>query len=481
MKKIIYILLLLPLLTGCFEKNVTRQMEDIDSLVVREQYDSAYAAVLKINKTELTGTEDSAHYYLLLTQTSMLTHHPDTQNVLDSLVIPYYNKVENHEKLAEAYYYKAYGYVIQGKIPDATFYYKAAEEQAEHTLNLNLKYKCYESLSAINELSGNYLMQLNYAKKSLTIAKDLGNKEKEAYSYLRISLAYNSLQYEDSAIACFNKTYPLLKNIKDENKPTFLNNAAYALKQTSPKTAKKYLEESLSLKEQSLTMEHLADIFYFEGKEDEAYNILLKALYINDDNPKDNILHNLLDYDIEHGRTEHVCEMVNEIIHIKDSMLNSLRNDTIKDLQLRFDHEVAMRRQERITGKWQKGALSTVIIILLMGAYILFRRYKEKNRKQEVQMQINDFMNQIHDLEASGKESEEEIAKLNKKINDYMDDKAPDLLQGRLYYEQIKADEIKTLSNSNWKRKDEQQFIDYYTAIDYRTVNRLKRLRGKRS
>lgn len=98
---------------------------------------------------------------------------------------------------------------------------------------------------------------------------------------------------------------------------------------------------------------------------------------------------------------------------------------------------------------------------------------------QEVQMQIIDFMNQIHDLETSGKESEEEIAKLNKKINDYMDDKAPDLLQGRLYYEQIKADEIKTLSNSNWKRKDEQQFIDYYTAIDYRTVNRLKKTKRK--
>jgi hypothetical protein len=233
------------------------------------------------------------------------------------------------------------------------------------------------------------------------------------------------------------------------------------------------------MKEHSATFQHLADIYSHEGNLDEAYRLWLKALSVNDGIPKDNILHNLLDYDMEHGRTDHVCEMVNEIIHIKDSMLNSLRNDTIKDLQLRFDHEVAMRRQERITGNWQKGALATAIIILLMGAYILFRRYKEKNRMQEVQMQIIDFMNQIHDLETSGKESEEEIAKLNKKINDYMDDKAPDLLQGRLYYEQIKADEIKTLSNSNWKRKDEQQFIDYYTAIDYRTVNRLKKTKRK--
>lgn len=98
---------------------------------------------------------------------------------------------------------------------------------------------------------------------------------------------------------------------------------------------------------------------------------------------------------------------------------------------------------------------------------------------QEAQMQINDYVNQIRNFEASGKELEEEIAKLNKKINDYLDDKAPDLLKGRLYYEQIKADEIKTLNNSHWNRNDEKLFIDYYTAIDFRTVSRLKKMKRK--
>jgi len=479
MKKIIYILILLTLLTACFEKNIAKQMEDIDSLVVREQYDSAYVAVLKINKKELTGTEDSAHYYLLLTQTSILTHHPDTLTRLDSIVIPYYNMAMNHEKLAEAYYYKAYHRVMQRDFSDAVVCYKSAEEQALHSTNYRLQYKIAESLATINEITGNYVFQLNYAKKALDIAKAANNKEWIAYAYCRMSIAHSRLNHKDSATYLMKRAISYSRYIKNSDQPAFLTNAAYTFKHTKPDTAKKLLMQSLSMKEHSLTFQHLADIYYNEGNLDEAYRLWLKAISVNDGIPKDNILHNLLDYDMEHGRTDHVCEMVNEIIHIKDSIVNSLRNDTIKDLQLRFDHEVAMHRQERITGKWQKGALATIIIILLMGAYILFRRYKEKNRMQEVQMQINDFMNQIHDLETSGKESEEEIARLNKKINDYMDDKAPDLLQGRLYYEQIKADEIKTLSNSNWKRKDEQQFIDYYTAIDYRTVNRLKKTKRK--
>ena len=226
-------------------------------------------------------------------------------------------------------------------------------------------------------------------------------------------------------------------------------------------------------------MQHLADIYYDEGNHEEAYHLWERALAINDGIPKDNILHNILDYDMEHGHTDHICEMVNEIIHIKDSMLNSLRNDTIKDLQLRFDHEVAMRRQEQVTSNWQKGVLAAVILVVVLAAYIFIRRIMERNKMQEVQMQINDYMSQIHDLEASGKESDEEIARLNKQIKDYMSNKAPDLLKGGLYYEQIKEDKIKTLSDAGWRKKEEQQFIDYYTAIDYRTVNRLRKAKRK--
>ena len=233
------------------------------------------------------------------------------------------------------------------------------------------------------------------------------------------------------------------------------------------------------MKAHSIPMEHLADIYYNEGNKEDAYQLWIKALSINDGNPKDNILHNILDYDMEHGRTNQVCETVNEIIHIKDSMLYSLRNDTIKDLQLRFDHEVAMRQQEKITSNWQKGVLVAVIIVLLLASYIVIRRVVEKIKMQDVQMQINDYMSQINELKASGKESDEQIARLNKQIKDYMESKAPDLLQGCVYYEQIKDDKIKSLSSEGWKRKDEQLFIDYYAAIDYRTVNRLRKTKRK--
>ena len=478
MKQILYLLLLM-VATGCHKKNMTERMNEIDSLVVQELYDSAYANVLRIDRSELRGREDSAHYYLLLSQTSLITHHPDTLSKLDSLVIPYFINVENHEKLAEACYYKAYNMVKQRDFPNATQWYKKAEEHAFLTTNYRLQYKTVESLSYINEVVGNYSLQLDYAQKALEIAKLAQNMEWAAYAYYRISHAYSWLNHKDSAIIYINKTIPLIKHVKVRDQPSFLTNAAYVYKYTMPDSAKKYLIESLSQEESSVTMQHLADIYYHEGKEDDAYNLLKKALFVNDGVPKDNILHNILDYDMEHGQIDHVCETVNEIIHIKDSMLNSLRNDTIKDMQLRFDHEVAIRKQEQVTANWQKSVLIAVILIVLLAAYILVRRVLERNKMQEVQMQINDYMSQIYALEASGKESDEEIAKLNKQIKDYMDSKAPNLLQGCVYYEQIKNDEIKSLTSAGWKKKEEQLFIDYYTAIDYRTVNRLRKTKRK--
>lgn len=479
MKKTIYLLLLLLAIIGCHQKSITERMVEIDSLVVQELYDSAYASVLRIDPSELISREDSAHYYLLLSQTNILTQQPDTLNMLDSLVIPYYNNIGSHEKLAEAYYYKAYKILDQKDYLDAIPWFKKAEEQAFLTNNPRLQYKTVENLSYINGIIGNHSLQLNFAQKALQLAKAAQNQEWIAYALCRMSIAHTRLFHKDSAVILMNKAISYSQYIKKNDQPMFLTNAAYTFKQTSPRMAKDLLLRSLSLKEHSVTMQHLADIYYIEGNKEEAYRLWKKALAINDGIPKDNALHNILDYDMEHGQTDHVCETVNEIIHIKDSMLNSLRNDTIKDLQLRFDHEVAMRRQEQVTGNWQKGVLAAVILIVLLAAYILVRRVLERNKMQEVQMQINDYMSQIRVLKASGKESDEEIAKLNKQIKDYMDSKAPNLLQGCIYYEQIKNNEIQSLSGAGWKRKEEQQFIDYYAAIDYRTVNRLKKTKRK--
>ena len=201
-----------------------------------------------------------------------------------------------------------------------------------------------------------------------------------------MALAYSRLGQIDSSLSYIDKVEPLLKFVPKQDLPYTLVSIAYLYKFTNPEKAKYYLRKSLSEEESSYALAHLADIYLKEGNLDKAYHIWKKALNIHDRKPKDKILHNILEYDIIHGNIDHVCGTVNEIITIKDSIIDNLRNDTIKDLQLRFDHEVAMRKQETITNNWQKGLLIAILLITLLIAYIIIKRYREKTRMQEAQM-----------------------------------------------------------------------------------------------
>ena len=475
MRKLIYFVFPVIITAACNNKGITESLNEIESLTDREQYDSASVALSKINERALSHEAEKAHYYLLRKQLGYLTQKPDTTNMLDSLVIPYYKETNNQEKLAEALYYKGYKEICNGHIPEAITYYKHSEELAANTSNPRLQYKIAESLSYANGVSGNYAFQLDYAHKSAKLATLINNKGWMAYSYISISSAHSSLGHNDSSLFYINKAAQLREFIPNTEKYGFLINLAFYNKESRPEIAKKYLLESISIKETSYAYEHLADIFYEEGHQEESYRLWKKALSINDDNPKDLILHNLLDYDLEQNRTDSVCQYVNEIITIKDSVIDNLRNDTIKDLQLRFDHEVAMHKQEKITNNWQKGLLVAILFISLLITYIIIKRYREKTRMQEAQMQINDLMNQIRELEESEEDNSAAIQKLNDQIKNIMDKEGALLKHGKILYDKIKNGE----KVHGWRKKEFELFINYFKAIDYKTVNRLERTKRK--
>ena len=474
-KNLIIVLLALLITTACENKAVLDQINEIESLTDRELFDSAYVELSKISENALTYDDQKAHYYLLRTQLGYLTQHPDSTNMLDSLVIPYFSEKKDQKNLANAYYYKGYSFAIKGDYAKATYYYKKAEELAMIIKNDKLLFKAYESLSVMNQLTGNYKLELRYAQKALMIVQRINNIKWTYDALYKIALAYSRLEQIDSLLYYLSKVEPFLKYVPKYDLANTLTSIAYLYKHTNPEKAKYYLEKSLSEAESSYALAHLSDIYVKEGKNDEAYLIRKKALTINDDNPKDIILHNLIDYDMEHGRTDSVCQYINEIIAIKDSIIDILRNDTIKDLQLRFDHEVAMRKQETISNNWQKGLLATILLITLLVAYIIIKRYREKVKMQEVQMQINDLMDQIRELEKSKEDNSAAVQKLNEQIKNKLDKEGPLLRQGKILYDQI----VNGATTSGWRKKDFVLFINYYKAIDYKTVTRLEKTKRK--
>jgi len=495
-KKISLPFFLLFLIFACNGIQVSERLDQVDSLVVREQYDSACALMKDIAKTPKTD-EEQAHYYLLETQLGYLTNQPLSSDSLLDIAIIYYNKVRNQHKLADAYYYKSYRSRINQDYPRAILYCKEAERHSKHTYDTRLQYKIVENLAYLNGRCENDLLQLHYAKKALSTAMKARKGNWIAYSYNLISFSFANLGQCDSSFFYVQKTIPYIKYISDTDKATFLMNIGVLYKESNKEKAKEYFEKALAYDDLPEILEHLADIYYSEGNKEKAYNLWKKALTKDSKYEKDNLVYSILSYDIEHGNMEEASKNLDEVIAIKDSMIYMLRNDTIKDLQLRFDHEMAMHEADKKLISTQRLILGLIILLGIMVIYIIIRKKKQEALEKEYQMQLYAYTTEINKLETvrdnaqaqikdlegrkeidrqkickleeDVRDAEDAIEKYNKDIKKLLDDKASRLNHGKLLYDHI----MNGGTTSGWNTKDDSDFVYYYSSINYEAYHNI--------
>ena len=195
MRRTMFILILLSVLTACNHRSVSEKLGEIDSLVTEEQFDSAYALLNNIHEIDMLTEEDKAHYWLLSTQLGYVTDRPVPPDSLLDKTIAYYNKVGNQQKMSDAYYYKSCKYRKEADYPTAILYAKKAEQLASRTTDARLQYKVTENLAGLNYYTENYKLQLDYSKKALTLALKASKDSWIAYSYNHISTAFTLQQY----------------------------------------------------------------------------------------------------------------------------------------------------------------------------------------------------------------------------------------------------------------------------------------------
>lgn len=494
-------LLIISTFIGCNHQSISDRLAAIDSLVAEERHDSAWNLLKSINESQMNYAEEKAHYQLLCYQTSYLTSKPLPPDSILDYALAYYQNTQNAEKLADCYYYKAFKISEEKDFKKSIMYFKQAEKYAKIANNVPQQFKIYEAISIINNMCGNFELSLNYGKYVLVLSKRANRKDWMAYSYNRIGLAYINLGKEDSALYYFNKITPYIKYIREEDRPYFLSNLSLAYIDKNPEKSKELLLESLSYKELSGALEQLAFIHYQEGNLIEAYRLWKRALTINDLTPKDNIIHNLLEYDIEHGKIDQVCERVNEIIAIKDSIINNLKNDTIKDLQTRFDHEVTLNaaNEKIIRWQWYLGFTSATCLILTI--LWLIKRNKMKIILNERELEIQNLIIQVNgkqtelekverliaqffpqsdsdttqvsqqllELKKQKEEMERECQELNEKIRNWAGAEAEKVREGALLINEVKENK----SVRHWLNEQQEALIAFYFAINTDTAKRI--------
>lgn len=488
------------MLIACEDTRVSKKLDQIDSLIVRDQVDSASVIHHSLDDVSMTE-EDKAHYCLLATQLGYVTNHPLSSDSLLEMAFTYYNKVGNNHKLANAYYYKSLWSEINNNYPQAILYGKEAEWLAMDFNDDRLQFKIAENLAYLNGLCENILLQLYYAKRALAIAQRVQNCNWMAYSYNRISFAFANLNQLDSAYFYIEKTVPYIKYIDDSDKAVFLMNMGLLYKDNDPQKAKDLFEKAISYEELPEAIEHLADVYYSTGNKEKAYELWRKALAKNSRYDKINLIHSIISYDLERGNIDNVSKNVDEIINIKDSILNKLKNDTIKDLQLRFDHEVAMHEADKKLLSTQRLLLGSAIVLVLMAFYLFYRKKKEEACQREHQDQLYAYtteieqltanrdqtlahiselesnkeanLQKINQLEEEARNAETAIKKLNLSIQKLLNNAAPKLKEGKMLYDQI----MEGKTALNWSYREEEYFNKYYAATHYQSYNRLRKVK----
>ena len=497
MKKICYFISAAILLSfiGCGYQPMTKKLADIDSLIIKEHYDSACAILNSLSEKDMTE-EDKAHYYLLATQLGYVTNHPLPSDSLLNIAFTYYNKVGNNQKLADAYYYKSARARINEDYPQAILCCKQAERLANQSNDLRLQFKIAENLAFLNGLCDNGRLQLQYAKKALFIAQRVQNKNWMVYSYNKISFAFANLDQYDSAYYYIEKSIPYFEYVNNSDKVEYLTNIGLLYKQSDPKKAKDYFEKALTYGDHPAVYEYLADIYYAEGDKEKAYGLWKKALATSGRYEKDNLIHSIISYDLERGNIDNVSKNVDEIINIKDSILNKLKNDTIKDLQLRFDHEVAVNAANERLIRWQWYSGAIVIIGLLLIGLWMWKRHRLKTvltkRQIEIQsliLQVDHKKNevakyesriaqlqseqlkdnetkeelkvQIEELTRQKEEAQTDFLLLSQKMQEWTGAEVEKLRQGIL----LMADVEEGKCVKHWSDDDLKSLVNYYCAV----------------
>ena len=246
MRKIVLLLLGAALLLGCQQGKISQQLSEVNELLVAELNDSAYQKINEIDESAICNPADKAYYTLLKVRSALLVGKPvvSADSLLDGVIL-YYKRCNDHDKLAEVYYYKAIANYYKKEFKSSISFLKEAELLSKQSNNLHQQYKIAEGISFVNGMCANYDLQLSYSKIALELARQINKKKWIPFAYYRMGIAYLDCGKEDSALYYYDQILPFIKDVSKNDLPIMLSSIGHLLKFSRPKEAKKYLLESI--------------------------------------------------------------------------------------------------------------------------------------------------------------------------------------------------------------------------------------------
>lgn len=280
---------------------------------------------------------------------------------------------------------------------DALYYYRRTLSQDQNHVDIKYQAAAYRGMAAVEEENGNNTQGLTFAKKAISIYRDLKNNTGIASSINTIADIYQNLGKNNEAIAYCFEGLQLAKKMNDRwVEADFSLHLGEIFIEEDINKAQEYISTALTI-----SVEIKA-----KSIELDAYNALVR-LETKKENYKKALIHSKNSFDLTNNLSiDRVNERVAELkiiqeIEEKEREIDKLKNTTrINALELeRQASELDILNKERIISSLRlkseslsRSFLISIIIFTVSALLLLYLRFQSSKKIQrKIEAQSNDI------------------------------------------------------------------------------------------
>lgn len=471
-KHLVTLLLLATVIAGCGGRNdAYALMEEADSLISREQEDSALTMLNSITPDQLKTDKDRAYYNLLQTcvQYRLRLQISSTSEISKS--VDYYKAAGNRRNLARALYYKGMVANEFGNVEMALTCLKEAEHTIPKYEKSDVLNYIYANLAKINNNTNNYETALNYAKNSFKTAEKRQDKSLICLSLDIMGMAYGNIEKYDSALYYAEKAIPYIKYLKREEKAGLLSSVSAAYFNVGRLyDAKRYIRQSLAVEQTPHAYYILGSIYLEQGKGDEALALWRKAAETGTPELRAETMLWTADLKKERGEYRESAELMAKAEALKDSISRAKDTENMLRLQADMRHADTERKAGERLAAIVVVAVLVATVLVVLSVYYRKRAGKAKRRLAEIGKLADKYRQRIDELSSSKVENERVINRLKRKMETLRRERAAIIGRGLKLCEDIKGGGTVT----TWKREDFEAAVEYCRTMWPEAVNEIE-------
>lgn len=489
MKKLFNILAIMAVVIGCTERQhpLLRQAWEL----IEDRPDSARVILEKVRENALTKS-GQAEYGLLKTIVDYKTFGTIKNDSLISASIDYYDQHGDDWHRGRSYLYRGavrlfryndhrdnvndtivvdvndtlvIGKIESAEIRDAIKDFKVAEAIAEDTGDEELKKRVYELLAYTNVyINGNdYPRILKYSHKLLDSSVKLNDSVMILRSLFMCATAHNYMGQTDSAYAYVTKALSLAKHsgswLSAYQKHAM--DAEIYLEMGDVRHAEMYLKRWVEIKSYYTRAQSLKSRRQYT----EAVKQAKLCLKYGSNRDRLKCLELLSEIYELTGDKEQAAAARKQIEEY-NSMIDWDHLETgIVDWQQQFDEERKTKDFYRRTS-WMQGLIIALIVVvaLAIGVGMLLHRRKVRRlsfRLDEDASRISELRMNIEQLEKSGEQNGQEMARLKEELENRMERISGTLLIGTQMFSQLQQHQCIAEATA----KEQQCLVDYFAQL----------------